>query len=151
MRTTFLQPVPELICSHGLRCTRQRRVLFEALASTHTHPTAEALFEMVAPHAPDLSLATVYNTLKAFCRSGLAREFTSGNGTVHFDANIDNHAHFQDRRSGNLVDVPKGLSARLLASLPKDTIAQIEARLHCKVEQVHIEFVGQSHAGPAVV
>ena len=151
MRTTLLQPVPELICSHGLRCTRQRQFLFEALAATDTHPTAEALFEMVAPHAPDLSLATVYNTLKAFCRSGLAREFTSGNGAVHYDANIDNHAHFQDQRSGNLTDLPKDLSTRLLASLPRDMIAQIETRLNCKIKHIHIEFVGQSKAGPAVV
>ena len=62
----------------NLRPTRQRLALAEALIGDghHRHVTAESLFENVQHLGNKVSLATVYNTLRVFCDSGLMQEVT---------------------------------------------------------------------------
>ena len=49
----------------GLSVTRQRLAIFEALAATREHPSAEDLHRAVRKRIPHLSLATVYKNLEA--------------------------------------------------------------------------------------
>ena len=51
--------------SHGLSVTHQRLAIFEALASSREHPSAEQLHNAVQRRIPTLSLATVYKNLEA--------------------------------------------------------------------------------------
>jgi Fe2+ or Zn2+ uptake regulation protein len=138
--------VHELFNSKGLRCTRQRKAVFEALRSTPAHPTADELYRMVGDRIDGMSLATVYNTLEALCAAGLAQKLPGhgphGNGSARFDATVDNHLHLRDARTGNVADVPHHLSRALLDHLPRPLLNEIEARLGFKIRQVQIELVG---------
>jgi Fur family peroxide stress response transcriptional regulator len=51
--------------SHGLSVTHQRLAIFEALATSREHPSAEQLHRAVQRRIPTLSLATVYKNLEA--------------------------------------------------------------------------------------
>ena len=51
--------------SRGLSVTTQRQAIFEALASSREHPSAEQLHRAVQRKLPSLSLATVYKNLEA--------------------------------------------------------------------------------------
>ena len=51
--------------THGLSVTHQRLAIFEALASSREHPSAEQLHKAVQRRIPTLSLATVYKNLEA--------------------------------------------------------------------------------------
>ena len=53
----------------GLRPTRQRKALADLLVGDgrDRHVTAESLFEAAGKTGEKVSLATVYNTLRAFC------------------------------------------------------------------------------------
>ena len=51
--------------SHGLSVTHQRLAIFEALAASREHPSAEQLHRAVQRRIPALSLATVYKNLEA--------------------------------------------------------------------------------------
>ena len=51
--------------SHGLSVTHQRLAIFEVLASSREHPSAEQLHKAVQRRIPTLSLATVYKNLEA--------------------------------------------------------------------------------------
>ena len=42
----------------------------------HRHVTAESLFESARDQGAPVSLATVYNTLRAFCQAGILQEIT---------------------------------------------------------------------------
>ncbi|MEE8459867.1 MAG: transcriptional repressor, partial [Phycisphaerales bacterium] len=70
----------QLLAGHGIRCTPQRRALYEALRGTKSHPTAEELYRIVKPATERLSRATVYNTLEMLCEVGLARKLPSSRG-----------------------------------------------------------------------
>jgi Fur family peroxide stress response transcriptional regulator len=51
--------------AHGLSVTQQRLAIFEALAGSRAHPSAEQLHQEVRRKHPSLSLATVYKNLEA--------------------------------------------------------------------------------------
>ena len=53
-----------------------------------------------------MSLATVYNTLKAFSEAGILREITVNGAKSYFDTDTSNHAHFYWEDSGLLADAP---------------------------------------------
>jgi Fur family iron response transcriptional regulator len=54
-----------------------------------------------------VSLATVYNTLKAFCDAGLLNEVTVDGHKSYFDTRMDDHPHFYWEQKGLLTDAPK--------------------------------------------
>jgi Fur family peroxide stress response transcriptional regulator len=56
--------------AHGLSVTHQRLAIFEALASSREHPSAEQLHKAVQRRIPTLSLATVYKNLEALKEIG---------------------------------------------------------------------------------
>ena len=56
--------------AHGLSVTHQRLAIFEALASSRAHPSAEQLHRLVQKRIPTLSLATVYKNLEALRATG---------------------------------------------------------------------------------
>ncbi len=132
-----------MFSSHGLRCTRQRKALYSALAATKEHPTADQLYRDVQNRTSGLSLATVYNTLEAFCRSGLAQKLAAADGSARYDANHEAHVHLRCTRTGRVADAPEHLSHKLHESLSKDVMRKIEAALGFKIDHVQIEFVGQ--------
>jgi Fur family peroxide stress response transcriptional regulator len=136
-----------LFAAHGLRCTRQRQVVYAALAASRQHPTAEAIYDAVksAADAGDggISLATVYNTLETLTQRGLCRKLATPGGPTRFDAITDEHAHIL-APDGSLVDLPSDLSDRVLAGVrDPELIAEIEKRLGVKVGRIGIHLAAE--------
>lgn len=92
----------------GLRPTRQRVALAELLVGdgNDRHVTAESLFDAAAKRGAPVSLATVYNTLRAFCDAGLVREITVDGSKSYFDTNTSNHPHFYWEDTSEVSDAP---------------------------------------------
>lgn len=92
----------------GLRPTRQRVALAELLVGdgNHRHVTAESLFEAAKGSGSAVSLATVYNTLRAFCDAGVLQEITVDGSKSYFDTNTHDHPHFFWEDEGRLSDAP---------------------------------------------
>jgi Fur family peroxide stress response transcriptional regulator len=137
--------VKRLFADHGLRCTQQRVCLYQALASSEQHPTADELFKTVCQQMPGISLATVYNTLEAFCEVGLAQKLpgVAANGSARFDAMCHNHLHLRDQRTGEVTDVPDELGREVLDRIPDHLLHELEDRLGFKISQLQIELVGE--------
>src|SRR6056297_2555539 len=92
----------------GLRPTRQRVALARLLHGDgqHRHVTAESLFADARAAGESVSLATVYNTLKAFCDAGLLQEVTVDGSKSYFDTNTHDHPHFFWEDENRLSDAP---------------------------------------------
>lgn len=92
----------------GLRPTRQRVALAELLVGDgrHRHVTAESLFESAKANGDAVSLATVYNTLRAFCDAGVLQEITVDGSKSYFDTNTHDHPHFYWEDDARLSDAP---------------------------------------------
>lgn len=91
-----------------MRPTRQRVTLAALLIGDgeHRHVTAESLFEAARDQGEAVSLATVYNTLRAFCDVGLMQEVTVDGSRSYFDTNTHDHPHFFWEDDGRLTDAP---------------------------------------------
>jgi len=92
----------------GVRPTRQRVALAALLVGdgNHRHVTAESLFAAVKDHGEKVSLATVYNTLRAFCDAGLMQEVLVDGSKSYFDTNTHDHPHFYWEDESRLTDAP---------------------------------------------
>jgi Fur family iron response transcriptional regulator len=103
----------------GLRPTRQRLALAELLVGDgeNRHVTAESLFALANAAGERVSLATVYNTLRAFCDAGLMNEVVVDGSKSYFDTRTDDHPHFYWEDSHTLTDAPA--DELEIASLPQ--------------------------------
>jgi Fe2+ or Zn2+ uptake regulation protein len=137
--------VQKAFTEHGLRCTRQRRAIFNSLSNHCCHPTADELYRTVKPQIDGLSLATVYNTLEAFCSAGLAYKISGcgGNGSTRYDAAGEDHLHLRCRRTGHVTDVPADLGKRILEHIPAELLEEIQQRTGFKVNKVQLDLVGE--------
>lgn len=112
--------------SHGgLRPTRQRQTLAALLVGdgADRHVTAESLFSASQNTGEKVSLATVYNTLKAFCDAGLMQEVTVDGARSYFDTRMDQHPHFYWESTHELVDAPaEGLQITGLPQAPEGAV-----------------------------
>lgn len=114
----------EWLASADLRPTRQRVALAELLVGDgqHRHITAESLHCAATDHTDGVSLATVYNTLKAFSEAGLIREIMVDGTKSYFDTRVDDHPHFFWEEEGRLSDAPKEqLEIAALPDAPEGT------------------------------
>lgn len=102
----------------GVRPTRQRLSLATLLVGdgNDRHVTAEGLHAAVSATGDKVSLATVYNTLRAFCDAGLMQEVTVDGHRSYFDTRIDDHPHYYMEEDASLTDAPK--SAVALTEMP---------------------------------
>ncbi|MEM6309997.1 MAG: Fur family transcriptional regulator Irr [Pseudomonadota bacterium] len=98
----------EWLASAGLRPTRQRVTLAAKLVGDgqNRHVTAESLFDAAKDGGEAVSLATVYNTLRAFCDAGLMQEVTVDGSKSYFDTNTHDHPHFYWEDEAKLTDAP---------------------------------------------
>jgi Fur family iron response transcriptional regulator len=120
-----LERAADWLASADLRPTRQRLALASFLVGDgrDRHVTAESLFEAMQQGAERVSLATVYNTLRAFCDAGLVREITVDGSKSYFDTNMTDHPHFFWEDTGTLTDAPSDqLEIRRLPKAPEGTV-----------------------------
>ena len=92
--------------AQGRRVTPQRRAIIRVLLEDSAHPTAEQVFTRVRGIMPDLSHATVYNTLHELVEMGALLELDLGLGERRYDLNTADHAHLVCLGCGHVEDVP---------------------------------------------
>lgn len=101
-----LQHRVEQLKAAGLRPTRQRLGLAELLfGKGERHLTAEMLHAEALESGMNVSLATVYNTIRHFTEAGFLREVAVEGARSYFDTNTSNHYHFYYESEGVLVDI----------------------------------------------
>ncbi|MEN9012599.1 MAG: iron response transcriptional regulator IrrA [Yoonia sp.] len=122
MNITEQQRSTAWLGSVGLRPTRQRMALAGLLVGDgrNRHVTAEGLFEAASAAGDKVSLATVYNTLGAFCEAGLMREITVDGSKSYFDTDMSDHPHFYWEDTAELTDAPaQELEIKRLPEVPE--------------------------------
>jgi Fur family ferric uptake transcriptional regulator len=96
----------ERLRDRGWRLTAQRRVVAEVLAGEHVHLTAEAVYLKARQLLPEISLATVYNTLNELVDMGEVLEISTADGPKRYDPNTTvAHHHLYCVGCGTLRDV----------------------------------------------
>ncbi|TGD43565.1 transcriptional repressor [Pseudotabrizicola sediminis] len=136
MRMTAQERSTEWLAQGGLRPTRQRLSLASLLVGDglDRHVTAESLFALSVQSGDRVSLATVYNTLRAFCEAGLMNEVVVDGSKSYFDTRMDDHPHFYWEDTAELTDAPKDqLEISGLPDAPEGTeISRVDVVIRLK-------------------
>jgi Fur family peroxide stress response transcriptional regulator len=94
---------------HNCKMTPQRRAILKALTGNTHHPTAEQIYELVKERMPDISLATVYNTLHELTEMEELCELNAGRRGRHYEVSREDHAHRVCLGCGRIEDIPGDL------------------------------------------
>jgi Fe2+ or Zn2+ uptake regulation protein len=125
--------VEQLLIKRGVKPTPQRMVIADYLLHTHCHPTADEVLSEVQDRLPcALSRATVYNTLNNLVAAGVIQEVLTESGKTRYDANVSDHHHFVDLKTGCISDIPG------------DLLPNLEGRLGARyrVQSYRVTFYG---------
>ena len=122
----------DLLKDNGLRVTPQRIAILEFMNLNRIHATADEIYLALKKNFPSLSVATVYNTMRAFCEAGIVKELRFGDQASRFDLNTSVHHHLVCERCGSMVDV-------YLPELPVQQVAEEYGYLPASY---HIEIRG---------
>ena len=85
--------------------TEQRRVIARALSASSDHPDVELLHKRAEKIDKNISIATVYRTVKLFEEAGIIERHDFGDGRARYEeATATHHDHLIDVRSGKVVE-----------------------------------------------
>ncbi len=91
--------------ARGLRLTDQRRTIAQVLQNSDDHPDVEELYARASGVDPNISLATVYRTVKLFEEAGILEKVDFGDGRARYeDAERDHHDHLIDLHTGKVIE-----------------------------------------------
>lgn len=97
--------ISERCATKGLRMTEQRRTIAEVLESATDHPDVEELYARASTRDPNISLATVYRTVKLFEEAGILERVDFGDGRARYeDAEREHHDHLIDLNTGAVIE-----------------------------------------------
>lgn len=90
----------------GRRITDQRRLVCEYLAETDSHPTPYQVYAELSARNPEISRATVYNTLNTLRDLGAIVEIGFGAEHTHYDTDNSPHVNLICLRCHSISDQP---------------------------------------------
>ncbi|MBA2692774.1 MAG: transcriptional repressor [Rubrobacter sp.] len=126
MERRFTEPLRE----RGVRITPQRAFIWQTLASSDGHFTAEELWERVREILPGLEISTVYRSLEALAGAGLVVESRVGEGPRVFEARSAPHPHLVCEECGNISHLDSAAGGRILEALEAETEGFRTRELH---------------------
>ncbi|MDD6488746.1 MAG: transcriptional repressor [Clostridia bacterium] len=115
----------------------KREAIYNTIALTKNHPTAEWVYEQLKPQISDLSLGTVYRNISVLRNMGLIKSVGVVDGQERFDADVSQHSHFICKGCFKIIDVPV-----------RNTIADgnmyvcVEKQCDVKVQSHSVTFYG---------
>jgi len=96
----------EKICiAKGMRMTEQRRVIARVLSVAEDHPDVEEIHRRSTEIDANISIATVYRTMRLFEEAGVVERHDFQDGRARYEEATNNHHdHLIDLRSGKVIE-----------------------------------------------
>lgn len=100
-----IEEIKALLKSKGLKATRQRLAVHEAMIALG-HASADMVTEYISANGgPKVTVASVYNVLAQFALYGFYRHRLSANNKMYFDVNTSRHMHLYDTYNNEFRDI----------------------------------------------
>jgi Fur family ferric uptake transcriptional regulator len=104
----------------GMRMTEQRRVIARVLAGAADHPDVEELYRRCADIDKNISISTVYRTVKLFEDSGIIERHDFREGRARYEQIPDaHHDHLINLRTGEVIEFQSEEIERLQAEVAR--------------------------------
>ncbi len=97
--------IEDLCVEKGMRMTEQRRVIARVVSHADDHPDVEELYRRAAAVDGNISISTVYRTLKLFEDAGIIERHEFRDGRARYEPALrKHHDHLIDLRSGEVIE-----------------------------------------------
>lgn len=95
----------ELIADRGMRMTDQRRIIARVIEDSSDHPDVEELYRRSSSIDPNISISTVYRTVRLFEDLDIIEKHEFRDGRARYESIPDeHHDHLIDLRSGQVIE-----------------------------------------------
>lgn len=96
----------EQVClDKGMKMTEQRRLIARVLSESLDHPDVEEVYRRAAELDKNISIATVYRTVRLFEEAGILERHDFGDGRARYEeTRDDHHDHLIDVRNGKVIE-----------------------------------------------
>lgn len=99
------QTLEDICAEKGMRMTEQRRVIARVLQASDDHPDVEELYRRSAAVDPNISISTVYRTVRLFEDAGIIERHDFRDGRARYETlPEEHHDHLIDLRSGTVIE-----------------------------------------------
>ncbi len=112
-------PIEQICIEKGMRMTGQRRVVARVLSGSEDHPDVEEIYRRAERLDPQISIATVYRTLRLFEAASVIDRLEFGDGRARYEVSSAevNHYHLIDVKSGEVIEFEDEEVARRLKEI----------------------------------
>lgn len=98
-------PLEDLCVEKGMRMTEQRRVIARVIQASDDHPDVEELYRRASAVDANISISTVYRTVKLFEDAGIIERHDFRDGRSRYETlPEEHHDHLIDIRSGTVIE-----------------------------------------------
>ncbi len=105
MSLTKKTAIEDLCTKAGMRMTEQRRVIARVLDAAEDHPDVEELYARASKIDDNISMSTVYRTVKLFEDAGIIERHEFRDGRSRYETISDeHHDHLIDLRNGTVIE-----------------------------------------------
>ncbi|MGI9383021.1 MAG: Fur family transcriptional regulator [Methyloligellaceae bacterium] len=104
-KSTQQSRLERLCAESGMRMTEQCRVIARVLSDAADHPDVEEVYRRASALDSNISLSTVYRTVRLFEEMGILERHEFGDGRARYEqAARDHHDHLIDLNSGQVIE-----------------------------------------------
>lgn len=97
--------IERLCAEKGLRMTDQRRVIARVLSDSDDHPDVELVYQRSQAVDPNISIATVYRTVRLLEEASIIQRHDFGHGRSRYEESREgHHDHLIDVHSGDVIE-----------------------------------------------
>ena len=112
-----LETLLDLFRQNSLKITPQRRAVLAVLVNDDSHPTADEIYRRVVAVMPDVSRATVYNTLRVLVALDALIEVRDlSEDSMRYDTNTGTHHHLFCTCCHALIDISRDFEGLSLSA-----------------------------------
>ena len=110
--------IEKLCVDKGLRMTDQRRVIARVLSESGDHPDVEELYRRATEIDRNISIATVYRTVRLLEEKGILERRDFGGSRARYEpTEHGHHHHLIDVESGKVVEFEDVEHERVLQAI----------------------------------
>lgn len=97
--------IEEACISKGMRMTEQRRIVARVLSDSNDHPDVEEVYRRASEVDSNISISTVYRTVKLFEDAGILDRHDFRDGRARYEPVTDiHHDHLINLRTGEVIE-----------------------------------------------
>jgi len=97
--------IEQLCQDRSMKMTGQRRTIARVLSDARDHPDVEDLHSRALAEDANISIATVYRTVRLFEEAGILERLDFGDGRARYEeASGNHHDHLIDIKSGHVIE-----------------------------------------------